>query len=94
MKRQPFSNETELQKDETDAMRALRSTFMEGSGLYSLAWILQRCRFFDRIESEEDRARYNFAVELLESMGIYQMHNLYQFAQKLSELQPYEQEEE
>ena len=41
-------------------------------GRQVLAWLVERCGLFKKIESEEQRAIHNWGVYLLENMGITQ----------------------
>jgi hypothetical protein len=53
----------------------LRRTFSGPSGVEALGIILQAAGFFDRLESPDQVAVRNFAVWLLEQLGVAQAEN-------------------
>lgn len=63
-------------QEEISVLRpVMRQAFSGEQGLQTLAIILKALGFWDRSESEEDVALRNFAVWLMEVLGVAQDHN-------------------
>lgn len=69
-------NGTDVQQDEVEVARMLRETFGSSAGQQTLTWLLMELGWGSRAESPEDVTRYNFAVHLLDCMGITQLPNM------------------
>ena len=67
----------EFTAEELDVIRpVLREVFAYARGTEALAVILKASGFFDRLETAEQMAVRNFAVWLLEMLGMNQAENM------------------
>jgi len=58
-----------------EAFNRFRGAFDRDDGRYTLATILQMGGFWTRCDTEEERIRRNFCVDILEVMGITNFSN-------------------
>lgn len=88
----PFQRTTPEEREQDDVKNMLRDTFSGPQGVEALSWFLMNLRYYDAIESEEDRILHNFANFVLESMGINQVQNLYGLTQAALSLPVWEED--
>jgi len=63
--------------------RTLRLTFETADGTEGLAIILEMLGYWDETETEESRYKRNFAVELLQAMGMPFVKNRYELVKDM-----------
>jgi hypothetical protein len=67
-----------------------RETFSSGTGKKALLFILSDLGFFDQTSDETSQALRNFAVRLLEQMGMLHENNAEVMVDQLFKLEPYD----
>lgn len=81
-------------EEDSDIRDLLQSVFSGQQGAQALDLILRWLGFYDiaidrqAMSLQEAVARRNFAIELLERMGVFHSENTEEIAKKLTEIQP------
>lgn len=73
--------------DEENGLRPLfRKAFSGETGVKLLGVLLKSLGFFDRVENDEQKALRNYAVWVLEILGVNQEVNLLDITRKMMEI--------